>query len=154
MLALSILFVVWFFVYAKICSCDQKKYVCARTEFYGFQYGHLFFYTLAGLLYPNDAKYWLTMGVVWEIFEYWLSCNPELVRKFGGCLARYDGQDEGPLWFRKVYGGKPKYENFIDRAFGIKNSTEHTWHYSIGENVTNVIGFLIGSYLLQPGSNR
>lgn len=148
------LFVVWFFVYARVCSCTDDRFVCARTEFYGFQYGHLFFYMLAGMLYPDKFNFWIGMGILWEIFEYWLSSRPDLVKKFGGCLGQRGKNDEGPLWFRKVYAGTPKHENFIDRAFGIKNSTEHTWHYSIGENVTNVIGFLIGKYLLQPGLNR
>jgi hypothetical protein len=55
--------------------------------------------------------------------------------------------EETPLWFRKVYGGQQKYENFIDKLFGIKNSSEHTWHYSIGENLTNVIGFTLGKII-------
>jgi hypothetical protein len=55
--------------------------------------------------------------------------------------------EETPLWFRRVYGGKPKHENFIDRALGIKNSQENTWHFSVGDNLTNVIGFLSGMYL-------
>ena len=154
MIGLSILFIIWFFNHGSVCSCKNSGHVCARTEFYGFQYSHLFFYMLAGLLYPDKMKFWLGMGVLWEVFEYWLSCNPKLVRKFGGCLTHYEGRDKGPLWFRKVYGGKPKYENFIDRMFGIKNSTEHTWHYSVGENLTNIIGFMIGQSLLQSGSNR
>ena len=151
---LVVLFIIWFFVYARICSCTDERFVCARTEFYGFQYGHLFFYTIAGMLYPDKFKTWIGLGFAWELFEYWLSSRPDIVKKLGGCLGRYEGRDEGPPWLRKVYGGKPKQENLIDRALGIKNSTEHTWHYSVGENVTNVVGFLIGKYLLQSGSNR
>jgi len=82
---------------------------------------------------------------VWEIFEYWLSMNPQIIRKLGGCLSIHG--DKGPIWMRRVYGNEPKHENFIDRMFGIQNSTEHTWHYSVGENLTNVIGFTIGKYL-------
>jgi len=32
---------------------------------------------------------------------------------------------------------------------GIKNSEEHTWHYSVGDNLTNVLGFLVGKNLFR-----
>lgn len=147
MLGISVLFTLWFFLYAKKCPCTNTPDDCSRKEFYGFQYGHLFFFTVVGFLYPKQFKLWFSIGVLWELFEYWLSSNPELIRSFGGCLASHKDKDRGPLWFRKVYGGVPKHENIIDRFFGIKNSTEHTWHYSVGENLTNVIGFWIGAYL-------
>jgi hypothetical protein len=100
---------------------------------------------ILGTLFPNQMWFWITLGALWEIFEFWLSSRPNLVKKFGGCLYRSD--EETPLWFRRVYAGTPKHENFIDRAFGIKNSQEHTWHYSIGENLINVVGFMIGKRL-------
>jgi hypothetical protein len=147
MIPIILLFILWFFYYGKVCSCEKPNRICYRTEFYGFQYGHLMLSILVGFLYPKQLKLWMFLGVLWEIFEYWLSQRPDIICAHGGCLAHYKGKDEGPLWMRKVYGGKPKYENFIDRMFGIKNSTEHTWHYSVGENVTNLVGFLIGSAL-------
>jgi hypothetical protein len=98
------------------------------------------------MLYPKQFWFWITLGAVWEVFEYWLSMNPEIVYKLGGCLSRSD--EETPLWFRRVYAGTPKHENFIDRFFGVHNSQIHTWHYSIGENVTNVVGFIIGKFLV------
>jgi hypothetical protein len=138
-----LLFTVWFFLYANHCSCEKPAEDCFRTEFYGFQYSHFIFFTLLGALFPKQFWFWITLGVAWEIFEYWLSSRPV----FGGCLVTSDEQT--PLWFRRVYGGQPKHENFIDRAFGIKNSQVHTWHYSIGDNLTNVVGFLLGKYLLK-----
>ena len=145
MYTVILLFILWFFRYANRCPCDGSSKSCYRTEFYGFQYGHLFFYTLLGALYPDKFWFWITLGIVWEIFEHWLSMNPKLIRKFGGCLSIHG--DKGPIWMRRVYGNERKHENFIDRALGIQNSTEHTWHYSVGENLTNIIGFTIGKYL-------
>lgn len=142
-----VLFVLWFFLHACMCPCDNKNPMCMRTEFYGFQYGHLFFFMLLGFLYPNDMAKYLTLGVLWEVFEYWLSMNPQLIRRFGGCLSTE--RISSPLWFKKVHGGEQKYENFIDRSLGIKNSPEHTWHYSVGENLTNFVGFLIGKNFLK-----
>ena len=153
---IGLLFLIWFLHHGSSCSCTSEKGAwCYRTEFYGFQYGHLFFYTLLGFLYPKQFKFWITAGIVWEIFEYWLSCREDIVRAFGGCLTHHEGMDEGPLWMRKVYGGKPKYENWVDSLFGIKNSTVHTWHYSVGENLTNIIGFMLGCMLRsQLGLNQ
>jgi hypothetical protein len=147
MVLIIILFLIWFVAYANKCSCKKKTEGCYRTEFYGFQYGHLFLYMLLGAMYPKQFWFWIILGIVWEIFEYWLSMKPELVHEFGGCLSNSD--EKTPLWYRRVYAGTPKYENFIDKLFGIKNSETHTWHYSIGENLTNVIGFLIGKYILK-----
>jgi len=96
-------------------------------------------------MYPKQFWFWITLGIVWEIFEYWLSQRMDIVRQLGGCLSPSD--EETPLWYRKVYGGQTKHENFIDQFFGIKNSSEHTWHYSIGENLTNVVGFLLGQMI-------
>jgi hypothetical protein len=138
-------FATWFFLYANHCPCENTPDDCFRTEFYGFQFSHLFFFMVLGALYPKQFWFWITLGVLWEIFEYWLSSNPQIVKNFGGCLTKSDQQT--PLWMRRVYAGTPKYENFIDKLFGIKNSHVHTWHYSIGDNLTNVIGFLLGKYI-------
>jgi hypothetical protein len=100
---------------------------------------------LLGAMYPKQFWFWITLGAVWEVFEYWLSMRPDIVHELGGCLTKSD--EKTPLWFRRVYAGTPKHENFIDRLFGIKNSEVHTWHYSIGENLTNVVGFMIGTIL-------
>jgi hypothetical protein len=135
-----LLFATWFLLYANHCSCEKTPDDCFRREFYGFQYSHFLFFALLGALFPKQFWFWITLGAAWEIFEYWLSS-----KKFGGCL--YKSSEETPLWFRRVYGGKPKHENFIDRALGIKNSQENTWHFSVGDNLTNVIGFLSGMYL-------
>ncbi len=143
-----VLFTLWFLHHARQCSCkNQAEHPekCHRTEFYGFQYGHLFLFTLLGAMYPDQFRLWIGLGVIWEVFEYWLSSRPDIVHKLGGCLTK--STKSTPLWFREVYGGVPKYENFIDRIFGIKNSQVHTWHYSIGENLTNILGFLAGRYL-------
>jgi hypothetical protein len=140
-----LLFTTWFFLYANHCPCENPAEDCFRTEFYGFQYSHFILFTLLGALFPKQFWFWITLGVAWEVFEYWLSSNPQLVKRFGGCLTK--SNEETPLWFRRVYAGKPKYENFIDRSLGIKNSQEHTWHYSVGDNLTNILGFLTGMYL-------
>ena len=145
MIVVILLFTVWFLAYANKCSCKKETEGCYRTEFYGFQYGHLSLFILLGVLYPKQFWFWITLGALWEVFEYWLSMRPKLVQKFGGCLSESD--EETPLWFRRVYANKPKHENYIDRFFGIQNSQVHTWHYSIGENLTNVIGFMIGKYI-------
>lgn len=140
-----LLFTTWFFLYANHCPCEKPSDDCFRTEFYGFQYSHFLFFALLGALFPKQFWFWITLGAAWEVFEYWLSSRPDLVKNFGGCLVESD--QETPLWFRRVYAGKPKHENFIDRALGIKNSQEHTWHYSVGENLVNVLGFLMGMYI-------
>lgn len=145
MILISILFLVWFLAYAQSCPCDTPTKTCYRTEFYGFQYGHLFFFTLLGILYPNKFRFWMLIGALWELFEYWLSSRPDIIQKFGGCLS--SSKEETPLWLRRVYADRLKYENFIDTYFGIHNSQKHTWHYSIGENFTNALGFMIGMYL-------
>ena len=105
-----LLFTVWFFLYADHCPCENTPDDCFRTEFYGFQYSHFLLFTLLGALFPRQFWFWITLGVAWEVFEYWLSSRPDLVQKLGGCLSKSD--EETPLWFRRVYAGKSKHENF------------------------------------------
>ena len=140
-----LLFTLWFFLYANHCTCDTPPDDCFRTEFYGFQYSHFAFFAVLGALFPKQLWFWITLGVAWEIFEYWLSSNPDVVRKLGGCLTK--SNEETPLWFRRVYAGQIKHENFIDRTLGIQNSQEHTWHYSVGDILTNILGFMTGMYI-------
>lgn len=138
-------FALWFFLYAKHCPCGKPSEDCFRTEFYGFQYSHFLLFLFLGAMYPKQFWFWISLGILWEIFEYWLSSRPDIVKKFGGCLV--ESKQETPLWFRRVYAGNPKHENFIDQYFNIKNSQYHTWHYSIGENLTNILGFITGMYI-------
>lgn len=145
MIPVIVAFIIWFFLEANKCSCKKQIKDCSRTEFYGFQYAHFFFFIFLGFMYPDQFWFWIILGALWELFEYWLSKNPKIVNQLGGCLSK-EG-DKGPLWMRKVYGNEQKYENFIDKQLGIKNSTEHKWHYSVGENLTNILGFLLGRYL-------
>ena len=143
---IPLLFALWFIRYGRRCPCDAPTTTCYRTEMYGFQYGHFFFYMLLGALYPKQFWFWISIGVAWEVFEYWLSSRPDVVERIGGCLS--PKQEDTPLWYRKVYAGEPKHENVVDRALGIRNSQVHTWHYSVGENLTNVVGFLIGKKII------
>jgi hypothetical protein len=140
------LFILWVFIHGMACPRNNKNPCCVRTEFYGFSYSHLLFFILLGYLYPNDMVKYLTLAFLFELVEYWLTKNPNIVEKLGGYLSTAKHQ-ESPLWFRKVYGNEKKYENFIDRSLGIESPTDHTWHFSLGENVTNVLGFLIGQYI-------
>ena len=132
-------FVLWFFWYAKWCPCDEDTTHCVRRELYGFQISHFFFFALLGYLYPDRFWFYMILGALWELFEYKLSQNPEFIRGFGGCLSRRPKVNPDPLG---VYRGVPKEPNFVDSYLGIHNSTEHTWHYSIGELLTNAAGFL------------
>lgn len=140
------LFIIWFFTLGRMCPRNNKNAYCVRNEFYGFSYSHFVSFIALGYLYPNDMIKYLTLMFIFELFEYWLTKNPNVVKNIGGYLSTAEHK-ESPLWFRKVYGNETKYENFIDKSLGIESPIDHMWHFSLGENVTNVIGFLIGQYI-------
>lgn len=136
------------------CPCDEtlknKPFMCIRHEFYGVQFNHLYFFIILGLLFPTKFVIIMFLGIIWEIFEYFLDVYPEIVTKYmrGGCLSYkpphvYTNEVDNYI----VYRGIPKYVNPIDKAFGIKNSTIHGWHGSVAEIVVNVIGFGIGKII-------
>ena len=69
MIVIILLFILWFFAYSNKCSCKRKTEACYRTEFYGFQYGHLPMYMLLGFFYPTQFLFWIIFGIVWVLFE-------------------------------------------------------------------------------------
>lgn len=141
------IFVVWFFAYGRLCPRNNTNPLCTRREFYGFSYSHFACFLALGFLYPKDMAKWLLLGFLFEIFEYWLTKNPWAVERVGGYLS-VGSHGESPGWFKRVGATEKKHENFIDECIGLEESpTDHTWHFSVGENLTNVIAFLIGRHL-------
>ena len=131
------------------CSCNFDTGLCNRYEFYGVQINHFLFYLFLGYYFPSYFYLTQGMGIIWEVFEYYLEQNEEFAKKyFGGCLSKkHENTTLNPPYFYKVYKDIPKYQNSVDRAFNIQNSTIITWHGSVAEIIPNILGFLVGAYL-------
>ena len=151
LIAVIILFIAWFFTYGPSCPCGKRKKHkikgCYRFEIMGVQTNHLYFFIFLGYFFP---EYFFTiqgLGVLWELFEMYLDHNERFASRFGGCLSERD-ITIGNSWYndRLVVAGEKKYLNPIDRLFGIKNSTVHSWHGSVAELFVNLIGFAIGAF--------
>lgn len=139
------LFTLWFLSFKKNCSCPAilgKKRGCYRYEVFGIQINHIYTFILLGYFYQNQFITIQTLGILWELFEYYIDKNPEMLKDIGGCLDDYPYKS--PNIIRK---NKQKYINPIDKFFKIKTSTIHGWHYSVVEIIINILSFYIGSYL-------
>ena len=145
------IFIIWAIIIGYECPCKREgNNICIREEFYGVQLNHLILFIIIGLVFPSYFVFFMIVGVLWEVYEYILDHNEEIVNDYiGGCLSKK------PLDFKYIntksksyiFKGEVKYLNPIDRIFKIKNSTNHMWHGSIAELIPNVIGFSIG-YLI------
>ena len=142
-----IIFLLWSYMLGQSCLCN-KNTKCVRYEFYGVQLNHFFLFIFLGAVFPSHFITFQIMGVLWELFEFFLDKHPEYVEKYiGGCLSSppmdYNHEENKP-WNYIVYKGIPKPLNPIDKFFKIENSQMHAWHGSPAEIVPNILGFLVG----------
>ena len=84
LLLFTILFLLWAYTLGKSCPHD-KDTKCTRYEFYGVQLNHFFLFLFLGYFFPSFFFTIQTMGILWELFEYYLDKNP------------YDGNK--PYWW-------------------------------------------------------
>ena len=142
---------IWVLVVGRGCPCNNKKasYECYRYEVWGVQTNHIWAFMVLGFMFH---KYFYTiqlLGIIWELFEYYLHFDKGFVKKLGGCLENAPPPNTENYKYRAnlVTKGRNKKYNPIDIFFGIKNSTNHGWHHSIAEIVVNIVSFLIGQQI-------
>ena len=152
-LLVFLLFLIVMIITGIDCPCKYKnaRNECSRLEFYGVQYNHFIFFIFIGFMFPSYFFTWLILGILWEIFEYYLDKYPEIVFNYiGGCLSdspkNFDHNNNHPYYYT-VWKDIPKYLNPIDKYFNIQNSSKHGWHGSVAEIIPNIFGFAVG-YLL------
>tara|TARA_Y100000816_G_scaffold129365_1_gene91155 strand:- start:5019 stop:5636 length:618 start_codon:yes stop_codon:yes gene_type:complete len=143
-----ILFMYWVYSLGKSCPCKktaQNKQQCYRFEVMGIQVNHIYTFFFLGYFFHEYFFVIQILGILWELFEYYIDNNKKLLNNLGGCLDKKPSKNN---WHTKylIYAGKEKKYNIIDRIFGIQNSTRHGWHHSIAEIVINIISFIFGSY--------
>ena len=138
-------FIIWHYLHGLECPCDtETPNNCIRYEVFGVQPNHFLLFTLLGMFFPEKFWFYTIVGILWEVYEYFLQRNPRYIREvLGGCLTP---QPENPRP-HVVYGGVPKYINPLDRWLGIPVDTDNTWHPSAAEAVLNVLGLLTGIFL-------
>ena len=90
LIIIGILFAFWFFSFGNTCPCGSNKkkilYECYRFEIFGVQPNHFYFFLPLGFFFPEYFFTIQIIGVLWELFEYYIDVNPKLLNKFGGCL--------------------------------------------------------------------
>jgi hypothetical protein len=138
-------FILWHYIHGSQCPCSDVNPKCGRVEFYGFQLNHIALFIVLGYLFPNRFLFFMTMGILWEIYEYILQRNPKYIHQhLGGCLKIHPpGMRQNP-WNFNVYSGEKKYLNPVDKFFNIPVDTSNTWQPSVTEVLANLVGFMIG----------
>ena len=78
------------FSFGDTCPCGSNKkkilYECYRFEIFGVQPNHFYFFLPLGFFFPEYFFTIQIIGILWELFEYYIDVNPKLLNKFGGCL--------------------------------------------------------------------
>ena len=146
----GILFIVWVFNMKNNCPCPNKKNSrkCYRLEYFGVQPNHLYMFAFLGYFFPNRFVVIQIMGIVWELFEYYIHKDKRILKVIGGCLDVLPNNKK--LKYNKeniISKNREKYYNVIDRLFNVKNSKIHGWHHSVAEIPVNIIGFSMGSFI-------
>jgi len=146
-------FMIWAYLLGRSCPCNKRltRIGCLRHEVYGAQMNHLQLFIILGMIFPSYFFTLQGIGVLWELYEYTLDNNEDIVVNYiGGCLSTkpsWLNENVNPIHDHIVYKHQPKYVNPIDRLFNIENSRIHGWHGSVAEVGVNVFGFMIG-YLI------
>ncbi len=151
------LFMVWVFSLGKLCPCPstKKNDGCLRYEIYGVQPNHFVLFAALGYKFPEYFYTLQILGIVWELFEYYMHLDKQFLKWLGGCLQiagkRKSYNDYGIG--QTIYKNTNKKYNIIDRVFNIKNSKIHGWHHSIAEVFVNIAGFMVGKYFYEKNIN-
>jgi hypothetical protein len=146
-ISLFILFFVWAKEHGESCPCNKPgEYECVRDEVWGFQMNHFGLFMIMGMIFPERFWQFMLLGLLWEIWEWYISQYPEFVYKFGGCLTpRGVASNKSG----RVYAGERKYHNPIDEFLGLEHPQWHTWHGSAAELIPNILGFMAGSIIVR-----
>ena len=142
LVALIIVAFVLYYVYrGYTCPCPLPKdsqtsrelvLPCARYEIEGWQVNHLVFYTILGMLFPNDFWLWQGLGVLWEMVEFVPYIHPSVLGVVGGCVR--SGSITAPA-------------HWLDRSVGLPSPPHHFWHVKLTDVILNIIGFVLGVVL-------
>ena len=132
------------------CPCNKKhNSLCYRTEFYGMQFNHLFFFIFLGIMFPDYFIVIQIFGIAFELLEILLDHYQEFTIKYlGGCYSNNpDKTKPNPPYFYKVWKNEKKNLNPIDQLFNLQPSKLHSFNGSIAEIIPNIIGFGIGWFI-------
>ena len=78
----------------------------------GWSLSHYLAYLIFGFLYPNTFVLSSLLGILWELFEYWIgTVKPKILTGIGFCNPTYSGNKQKNWWY-----GKPS--DFIVNALG------------------------------------
>ena len=70
------------YYYSKGCLCKDIDTKCTRNEFYGVQLNHFAFFIILGFLFPSYFYIIQLLGILFELFEYYLDKNNDFVIKY------------------------------------------------------------------------
>ena len=120
----------------KNASRDYKRF-----QYRGLSVSHLFLFTMLGMAFPN--QFWAVqfMGVLFELANYAITHikSPDTKRRIlniiGGSFAPGHGYIAEVHWLdRLVFGEYP---------------TDHWWHPKVTDIMMNILGFMVGRWIVQ-----
>ena len=86
----------------------------------GWLLSHYLFFVLLGYMHPNVMRLSILIGLLWEIFEWWVGVyKPKFLEGIGFCPSPSGAKKRGKVW----------------------------WYWKWQDPVANTLGFITGKYL-------
>ena len=86
----------------------------------GWLLSHYLFFVMLGFIHPNVMRLSVLMGLLWEVFEWWVGVyKPKFLEGIGFCPSPSGAKKRGNVW----------------------------WYWKWQDPIANLLGFMTGKYL-------
>ena len=86
----------------------------------GWLLSHYLFFVMLGFIHPNVMRLSVLMGLLWEVFEWWVGVyKPKFLEGIGFCPSPSGAKKRGKVW----------------------------WYWKWQDPIANLLGFMTGKYL-------
>ena len=116
----------------------------SRFQLGGFSIGHFLFFLMVGIAYPDYGWWALAIGIAFEFMEWVISY---------GLSMQQQERVLNIIGGRFPNGGFRSPTHWLDRHLFGEYPTTHWWHPKVTDVIMNILGFLLGRWLIQ-GINK
>lgn len=130
------------FLYGKLrCSYNFNDILGFKFNKFidGWVISHFLVFLLIGYLFPETFYLTMALGILWEVFEWWVGITkPAFLKDIGNCRHSITNSNE-----RKSLRSKSK-----------TGKTTYWWYGQYEDIIADFLGFMVGKYICNTKCNK